>query len=197
MQLRKKEFSNLFTTKGKGKGTGLGLAIVYGIVKQHNGYIDVQSELGHGTTFTIYFPLDGDGRQVAEKEKFGSSYPGSEVLLLAEDEEELRHLFRSILEENGYSVFEAADGEEAMETFNANKNAIELMILDVIMPRRNARDVYEAVKKERPDMKFLFVSGHGQETINQSGIQGENITILTKPASLPQFMKTVREILDG
>lgn len=193
---KKQIFEPFFTTKEKGKGTGLGLAIVYGIIKQHGGYINVESEQGLGTTFTIYLPLELSDPLSGENEEETSSYPGSEIVLLAEDEERLRHLFRSVLEENGYTVVEAADGEEALAVFNANKNAIQLMILDVIMPRRNARDVYETVKNQRPDMKFLFISGHGSETIQESGIRGEHITILTKPASMPRFLKTVRKVLD-
>jgi len=194
---RARIFEPFFTTKDKGKGTGLGLAIVYGIIKQHNRYISVESELGQGTTFTVYLPLVTNESKSAEEHEEQVSYPGSEIVLLAEDEEDLRELFRSVLEENGYTVLEAANGEEAIETFLTYKNAIELLILDVIMPRRNARDVYDAVKKENPDMKFLFVSGHGEETIHDSGIQGENVTILTKPSSLPKFLKAVREVLDS
>ncbi|MRR53032.1 MAG: PAS domain S-box protein [Deltaproteobacteria bacterium] len=194
---RERIFEPFFTTKDKGKGTGLGLAIVYGIIKQHNGYISVESEQGHGTTFTVYLPLVQDGAKSANEVEEQESYPGSEVVLLAEDEEELRELYRSVLEENGYTVLEAANGEEAIDIFLINKNEIELLILDVIMPRRNARDVYEAVKRENPAVKFLFVSGHGKETIHDSGIQGENVTILTKPSTLPKFLKTVRDVLDA
>ena len=194
---RERIFEPFFTTKDKGKGTGLGLSIVYGIIKQHNGYITVDSTPGQGTTFTVYLPLARTASMLTDELEEHMSYPGSEVVLLAEDEEELRHLFRSVLEENGYTVLEAANGEEAVETFLTFKNSIKLLILDVIMPRRNAREVYDAVKSENPAMKFLFVSGHGEKTIQESGIQGENVTILTKPASLPRFLKAVREVLDG
>ncbi len=194
---RERIFEPFFTTKDKGKGTGLGLAIVYGIIKQHNGYISVESEQGHGTTFTVYLPLVEDEARSTYEFEEQESYPGSEVVLLAEDEEELRELFRSVLEENGYTVLEAANGEEAIDVFLTNKNEIDLLILDVIMPRRNARDVYDAVKSENQAMKFLFISGHGEETIHESGIQGKNVTILTKPSSLPKFLKTVREVLDA
>ncbi len=194
---RERIFEPFFTTKDKGKGTGLGLAIVYGIIKQHNGYINVESEPENGTTFTVYLPLAKEEYVSAVKGEVHASFPGSEVVLLAEDEEELRNLFRSVLEENGYTVLEAANGEEAIDTFLSNKNSVQLLILDVIMPRRNAREVYDAVTRENPDMKFLFVSGHGQETVHESGIQGENVTILTKPASPPRFLKAVREVLDG
>jgi PAS domain S-box-containing protein len=194
---RERIFEPFFTTKQKGKGTGLGLAIVYGIIKQHNGYIAVESELGSGTTFTVYLPLVKEESAPMENIERHDSFPGSEVVLLAEDEEELRNLFRSVLEENGYTVLEAANGEEAIEMFRNNINAIQLLILDVIMPRRNAREVYDAVRQDNPGMKFLFVSGHGQETIHESGIQGENVTILTKPASPPRFLKAVREVLDS
>jgi two-component system, cell cycle sensor histidine kinase and response regulator CckA len=194
---RERIFEPFFTTKDKGKGTGLGLSIVYGIIRQHNGYITVDSAPGQGTTFTVYLPLARTASMLSDEAEEHMSYPGTEVVLLAEDEEELRHLFRSVLEENGYTVLEAADGEEAVETFLSNKNSIQLLILDVIMPRRNAREVYDAVKSENPAIKFLFVSGHGEETIHESGIQGENVTILTKPASLPRFLQAVREVLDG
>ncbi|MDD2320083.1 MAG: PAS domain-containing protein [Geobacteraceae bacterium] len=194
---RERIFEPFFTTKQKGKGTGLGLAIVYGIIKQHNGYITVESEPGSGTTLTVYLPLIKEESATIEHDQQHDSFPGSEVVLLAEDEEELRNLFRSVLEENGYTVLEAADGEEAIDMFRNNINAIQLLILDVIMPRRNAREVYDAVRQDNPGMKFLFVSGHGQETIHESGIQGENVTILTKPASPPRFLQAVREVLDS
>ncbi len=194
---RERIFEPFFTTKDKGKGTGLGLSIVYGIIKQHNGYITVDSEPGQGTTFTVYLPLARTASMLTDQQEDNMSYPGSEVVLLAEDEEELRYLFRSVLEENGYTVLEAANGEEAIKTFHTFSKAIDLLILDVIMPKRNAHEVYDAVKKENPGMKFLFVSGHGQETIKDSGIQGENVTILTKPSSLPKFLKAVRDVLDA
>jgi len=194
---RERIFEPFFTTKDKGKGTGLGLSIVYGIIKQHNGYITVESEPEQGTTFTAYLPLAKDEEKPTDELEEQTSYPGTEVILLAEDEEELRNLFRSVLEENGYTVLEAANGEDAISTFHTFSKAINLLILDVIMPKRNAREVYDAVKKENPGMKFLFVSGHGQETIKESGIEGENVTILTKPSSLPKFLKAVRKVLDA
>lgn len=189
-------FEPFFTTKETGKGTGLGLAIVYGIVKQHGGYINVVTEQGKGTTFTVYLPLAEEVTEDIKQEEIPKELHGEETILIAEDEDELRTMLRTVLEENGYTVLEAVNGERAIEVYLEHRNLIQLMILDLIMPKKNARDVYEAVIQHNPNLPFLMISGHGEETIKQFGILGNNVNTLTKPSSPPKFLKIVREILD-
>jgi two-component system, cell cycle sensor histidine kinase and response regulator CckA len=196
-KIRERIFEPFFTTKETGKGTGLGLAIVYGIVKQHGGYINVESEPGKGTTFTVYLPLTDELEKAPAVEMIPSTLLGSETILIAEDEDDLRAMLRSVLEENGYTVLEAVNGEEALDTYREHKELIKLMILDLIMPKKNAKEVFETINKISTEMNFLLISGHGEQTIQESGILGNNVKILTKPASPPRFLKLVRDILDG
>ena len=144
---RQKIFEPFFTTKELGRGTGLGLAIVYGIVKQNNGYINVYSEVGTGTTFKIYFPFVG--APTGEDRHPGAQQPlrrGTETILLAEDNETVRLLNRNVLQEFGYTVIEAVDGKEALQKFREHRDRISLFILDVIMPKKNGKEVFEEMK---------------------------------------------------
>ena len=149
-ETKQKIFEPFFTTKEVGKGTGLGLSIIYGIVKQHNGYINVYSEPGKGATFRIYFPII---KAAAEKEK-AKDLPDlsgkAEAILLAEDEPAVRDSIRKILEEFGYKVIDAEDGEDAVEKFAEHKDEIELLILDVVMPRKNGKETFEEIRKLKP-----------------------------------------------
>ena len=145
---KEKIFDPFFTTKEVGKGTGPGLAIVYGIIKQHNGYINVYSEQGQGTTFNIYLPLT---RKAEVKEtklaEIASSMDGAETVLLAEDEGEVRQITKTVLEKFGYKVIEAVDGEDAVNKFMENRDKIELLIFDVIMPKKTGKEAYEEIKR--------------------------------------------------
>ncbi|HDH53706.1 MAG TPA: PAS domain S-box protein, partial [Nitrospirae bacterium] len=158
-ETKQKIFEPFFTTKEVGKGTGLGLSIIYGIVKQHNGYINVYSEPGTGATFRIYFPII---KAAAEKEK-AKNLPDltgkAEAILLAEDEPAVRDSISKILEEFGYKVIEAEDGEDAVEKFTDNKDEIQLLILDIVMPRKNGKETFEEIRKLKPEIKVLFTSG--------------------------------------
>ena len=155
---RQRIFEPFFTTKEVGKGTGLGLSMVYGIIKQHSGYINCYSEQGKGTTFRIYLPLIKEEAKEAKAaaEGYTALTGGTETILLAEDEEEVRKLMKLVLEEAGYKVIEAVDGQEALEKFRENKDSIDLLLLDVIMPKINGKGVYEEAKKIKPDVKALF-----------------------------------------
>ena len=157
---REKIFEPFFTTKEAGKGTGLGLSMVYGIVKQHNGYINVYSEPGKGTTFRIYLPLIEAGQLSEEKpEEHRLPVGGNETILLAEDDEAVRRFTVSVLHEFGYKVIEAVDGEEAITKFMENKDGIRLLILDVIMPRKSGKDAYDEIKAINPGIKVLLQAG--------------------------------------
>ncbi len=191
-----KIFDPFYTTKEVGKGTGLGLSIVYGIIKQHDGYIDVYSEIGKGTTFKIYLPLiqaeveDQGGSAIAPLQR------GTETVLIAEDEPGVRLLSKHILEEFGYTVIEAVDGEDAIEKFMENKNKVQFLILDVVMPKMNGKEVYEEIRKVRPDMKALFVTGYTADIMQTETILEEKVNIILKPMSPGDLLKKVREVLD-
>ena len=191
-------FEPFFTTKEVGKGTGLGLAIVYGSIKQHNGYINVNSEPGRGTTFTIYLPLlKAEARPATPAEPAPPPKGGTETILLAEDDTVLRDLARGMLEEFGYTVIEAVDGEDAIEKFRANRDRIQLIILDVIMPKKNGREVFEEVKKIRPGTKVLFTSGYPANIIQKKGILEAGINFIVKPHPPQELLRKIRAVLNS
>lgn len=203
---RERIFEPFFTTKEVGKGTGLGLSIVYGIIKQHNGYINCYSELGRGAAFKIYIPVFKTAAVSEAKPADTAEIPllrGTETMLLAEDEESVRKLTKDVLEEFGYKVVEAADGEEAVSIFMENKNIVQLLLLDVIMPKMSGREVYEKIKKIKPDIKLLMTSGYSADFIGKKGmllvdstLREEGLNFLAKPMSLANLLKKVREALD-
>jgi two-component system cell cycle sensor histidine kinase/response regulator CckA len=196
-QTQKKIFDPFFTTKELGRGTGLGLAIIYGIVKQNNGFINVYSEVGKGTTIKIYLPLIMTGDEDARiAEVLAPVRGGTETILLAEDNDEVRKLTQVVLSEFGYRVIQAVDGEEALRKFLDNRAAISLLIVDVIMPRMNGRDVYEEVKRIRPDVKVLFTSGYPADLIQKEGVLEKGLNFLSKPASPQAVLRAVRQLLD-
>ncbi len=194
---RERIFEPFFTTKEVGKGTGLGLAIVYGSIKQHNGYINVYSEPGRGTTFSIYLPLLKAGvRSATAGKPAPPSKGGTETILLAEDDSALREMAKGVLAEYGYTVIEAIDGQDAVEKFSANKDVIQLLILDVIMPNKNGRNVFEEAKKIKPGIRALFTSGYSADIIQKKGILEAGINLIVKPHPPGELLRKVRETLD-
>ncbi|NTU42715.1 MAG: PAS domain S-box protein [Nitrospirales bacterium] len=190
-------FEPFFTTKEVGKGTGLGLAIVYGVVKQHNGNINVSSEPGKGTTFNIFFPMlkarDGE----AKSPVIPPPARGEEVVLVAEDDEVVRHLIRDILTSAGYSVIEARDGEEAVEQYRRNMDRIKAILLDVIMPRKNGREAYQMMKTINPSVKgALFMSGYTADIIHNMEILESGLDFISKPVMPDDLLRRLREVLD-
>ncbi|MGA1790430.1 MAG: ATP-binding protein [bacterium] len=189
-------FDPFFTTKEVGKGTGLGLSMAYGIIRQHNGYIEVESELGKGTSFRIYLP---SVEQVIE-ERVSTHLPfimgGTEGVLLAEDDEEIRTVSKDTLEQYGYHVIDAIDGEEAIQKFMENNEKIHFLLFDVVMPKKNGKEAYEEIKKIRPDIKGLFISGYDQNVIQEKGILKEGIQLIHKPVSPSLLLRRIREVLD-
>lgn len=190
-------FEPFFTTKEVGKGTGLGLASVYGIVKQHNGYIEVDSAPGKGTTFKIYLPLieSKDGQAITEVNAAASG-DGTETILLAEDDSDVRELTKIVLERNGYEVIEATDGEDALEKFRKNKDVINLLVFDLIMPGKSGKEAYDAIKRIRPDMKVLFMSGYSDDILCKRNIIDRGLDYVLKPVSPTEILEKVRNILD-
>jgi PAS domain S-box-containing protein len=193
-------FEPFFTTREVGKGTGLGLAMVYGIIKQHEGYINTYSELGKGTTFKIYLPLIQAKAEVMEPVMpalAGAGPPkGSETILLAEDDNEVRKITKNILEGSGYRVIEAVDGEDAVNKFLLNRDEIQLLIFDVIMPKKSGKEAYEEVKKIAPGVKALFTSGYTADIIHRKGVLEEGINFIPKPVAPDTLLKKMREVLD-
>jgi len=195
-ETRQRIFEPFFTTKEIGKGTGLGLSISYGIIKQHNGYINVYSEPGKGTTFRIYLPL---AEAAAEELKLAEHAPvrgGSETILLAEDEPEVRDSTQKTLEEFGYTVITAVDGEEAIARFKERMGEIGLVILDMVMPKKGGSEAYAEIEKFAPDVKVIFVSGYAEEMMRARGFVMEDVDFISKPSPPGVFLRKVREVLD-
>jgi len=193
-------FEPFFTTKGT-KGTGLGLSTVYGIIKQSGGYIWVSSESGKGTTFKIYLPRVAERAetlaQVVSSEEAVFTEPGTETILLSEDEANLRYLARQFLEKQGYQVIEAADGAVAMQIAVAHEGVIHLLLTDVIMPGMNGRELAQRISEIRPQTKVLYMSGYTENVIGHDGTLDAGVSLLQKPFTLRDLKSKVREVLDS
>ena len=194
-------FEPFFTTKGT-KGTGLGLSTVYGIVKQSGGYIWVYSEVGRGTTFKIYLPRvpsieEPAAHTIAAPAQFQKVEPGTETILLVEDEANLRYLARQYLEKQGYRVIEAADGAVAMQIAVAHEGVIHLLLTDVIMPGMNGRELAQRISEIRPNVKVLYMSGYTENVIGHDGTLDAGVRLLQKPFNLRDLKSKVREVLDA
>ena len=198
-QTTKRIFDPFFTTKEVGKGTGLGLSMTYGIIEQHGGRIDVQSEPGIGTTFKIFLPLiDAPAREQKKEVPDKSALRGgAETILVAEDDAALRKLTSAILREYGYTVIEAENGEDTVEKFAANRDDIRLAVLDVIMPRANGKEAREQIRRMSPETKAIFMSGYAPDVINGNGMEETDRNFILKPITPRVLLSKVREILDG
>ncbi len=195
----KKVFEPFYTTKEAGKGTGLGMSIVYSIVKQHNGYITVESEKGKGTEVNIYLPLVAEERISEEdlKNVFTTVKGGTETILVAEDDVYVRDLINEVLTKSGYTVVLAKDGEEAVKKFLKMKNNIDLVILDVIMPYKNGGEVFNEIMLINPMIKVIFLSGYSPEFINNQVVLSKKAIFMAKPISPKDLLLKIREVLDG
>ncbi len=193
---RTKIFEPFFTTKEVGKGTGLGLSIVYGIVKQNSGYVSVYSEPGRGTTFRIYLPAILMNIEEAGAAALTDAARGTETVLVAEDDADVRKLTKAVLEGAGYTVIEAVDGENAIRLFAEHKDEIELVLIDVIMPKANGKAVSEAIRKMRPRVKIIFTSGYTADIIHKKGILEEGAHFIAKPILPNALLDRVRKTLD-
>jgi PAS domain S-box-containing protein len=197
-QTRKKIFEPFFTTKDLGRGTGLGLSMVYGIVKQHNGYIYCSSEPGKGTSFTLYLPILA-GAAAADKHAITASNEvrgGTETILIGEDDASLRELAHVTLEQFGYTVIDADDGQDTVERFRENRDRVRLVLCDVVMPRMNGSEVREAIKKLSPRTPIVFMSGYPADIIQQKSLVDKDVDMILKPFSPTALIKKVREVLD-
>jgi CheY-like chemotaxis protein len=193
-------FEPFFTTKDVGKGTGLGLATVYGIVKQHEGWVEVNSEPGKGSTFAVFFPASDAMAQPA-KEKSIFNIPicgGNETILLVEDEPVLRDMARLILEECGYTLIEAGSGKEALDIWPGQSDKIHLVLTDMVMPEGvSGIELAEKLLAQRPHLKIVFTSGYTVNEISDELLHKHNAHFLQKPYTHDALAQTVRNALDG
>jgi len=191
-------FEPFFTTKPAGKGTGLGLATCFGIVKQHGGHIEVQSQLGKGTTFRVYFPMvNGVAEPAAVVNSTKLAAGGSETVLVVEDEPAVRQLTVATLSERGYKVMEAANGEEGLRVARQHQGRIDLVLTDVVMPIMGGKKMVDALLGMRPDTKILFTSGYAEEALSNHGVRARGLKFLEKPYQTETLARRVREVLDG
>jgi len=194
----KKIFEPFYTTKEIGKGTGLGMSIVYGIVKQHNGFIDVYSEPGHGTTFRIYLPIHEVGQPAQEETCAQAAQPhgGTETILLAEDDVDVRNLVVTVLTKFGYDVIQAVDGQDVIDKFVRHRDRIAMILMDMIMPKKNGKEAYDEIVLLEPGVKVLYSSGYTADFILDRGVTEEGIELIMKPVQPMELLRKVREILD-
>jgi two-component system, cell cycle sensor histidine kinase and response regulator CckA len=189
-------FEPFFTTKPQGKGTGLGLATVYGVVKQSGGFVWVYSELGKGTSFKIYLPRVDQPVVKSGSTQFGSEAPrGTETILLAEDEQDVREVAKEFLESGGYTVIEARDGAEALKLEETHDGAIGLLITDMVMPGMNGQELAGRLQQKRAGLQTLYMSGYSERAAAESTQGDSSIRLLTKPFSRSALLRTVHQIL--
>jgi two-component system, cell cycle sensor histidine kinase and response regulator CckA len=190
-------FEPFFTTKEPGKGTGLGLSMVHGIVRQHGGAIHVRSVEGGGTTFEIYLPQVETAAETGVADEAGAApVAGHETILLVEDEDDVRALAREVLERQGYTVLEASDGVNALEVYEKERERIDLILTDVVMPRMSGREMVDRVCASRPDMRVLYMSGYTGDAIVRHGVLDASMLLLGKPFTPIALIAKVREVLD-
>lgn len=194
--VKEKIFEPFFTTKEVGKGTGLGLSMVYGIVKQHEGYIETDSSPDRGTTFRIFLPMTNVKPEKTHEPGLLDMRGGTETILFAEDDATVRKLTSDILRKAGYEVISVEDGEDALISFQDNKDRVQLLLLDMIMPKMNGKEVYAKASKINPGIKVIFLSGYTNDIINKKETGGKDIKFLLKPVSINILLGKVREVLD-
>jgi CheY-like chemotaxis protein len=188
-------FEPFFTTKEMGRGTGLGLASVYGIIKAHEGYVDVDSQQGRGTTFCIFLPASEEGVPKSVRPSAGV-VKGTESILLVDDEDIVREASKDLIEAMGYRVFTAKDGREAIEVYKSNRDDIDVVLLDVVMPNMGAREAYDILKELDPDIKVLLFSGYSIDGQATEILERGANAFIQKPFSIEELSGKIREVLD-
>ena len=199
-EISERIFEPFFSTKADGHGIGLGLSVVREMVRSSGGQVRLYSEPGHGSSFTLYFPRVSDvdeqpARPIGEDDDDDLRAEGEPVVLLAEDEESVRALTRTLLEQHGYVVLAARDGEEALELASAYDGHIDVLVTDVVMPRLGGRDLAQRIGALRPDIRALFMSGYTADTVLRRGIMHDGLAFLQKPFKGRHFLAAVRDVL--
>jgi CheY-like chemotaxis protein len=196
--IKDKIFEPFFTTKEEGKGTGLGLSMVYGIVKKHEGYINVYSQTGIGTTIKVYLPMTRVATEAEpqKKDEQNSVRGGAETVLIAEDNASVRSLTTTVLRNFGYTVIEAVDGFDAVNKFRENRDRIRLVILDGIMPKMNGKAAWTEIKALSSGIKAIFLSGYAEDIFTKDGIPDREASFIQKPYPPLVLVRRVRELLD-
>jgi CheY-like chemotaxis protein len=189
-------FEPFYTTKPVGKGTGFGLSTCYGIIKQAGGYIWVDSEPGIGTTLEIYLPRVHQDVQERASPRVVADHRGTEAVLVAEDDDQVRKLIARTLTQLGYRVFEAANGREASRWFEQSTRSIDLLLTDVVMPEMSGKDLVDSISGRRPGMKVLYMSGYTPDAIVHQGVLEPGTHLLQKPFTPSALASKVREMLD-
>jgi signal transduction histidine kinase/CheY-like chemotaxis protein len=193
-------FEPFFTTKEVGKGTGLGLATVYGIVKQHEGWIEVASEVGKGSSFTVYLPASAEGGVAAKQDTDPAAFVrgGNETILIVEDEPVLRDMAHAILEECGYRIHDAGTGREALAVWEKHGGAVDLLLTDMVMPEgMSGVDLAERLLGKAPTLKVIFASGYTVDEVSEAFLAKNNARFLQKPYTRTTLARAVRQALDG
>jgi CheY-like chemotaxis protein len=197
-EVRSRIFEPFFTTKPRGKGSGLGLAVVYGVVHQAGGHIEVETEPGHGTTFTILLPATrSDEDRGAAHDRERPAARGTETVLLVEDEGSVRRVATRILAGRGYRVIGASDGEEALRALDALTESPAILVTDVVMPNMDGGELASRVRLRHPSTKILFTSGYVDESITLRGVPSGGTSFLQKPYTPQMLLARVREMLDA
>jgi len=197
-EVRERIFEPFFTTKGVGEGTGLGLATVYAIVERHEGLLRVESEPGRGTTFRIFFPIREPACDELEDEDTDEDNAGgTETILIAEDDRQVRKLAAQVLSGAGYRVIEAVDGDEAIRKFLRHERSIDLALLDVVMPGCSGREVHDQIVARRPQTSVLFSSGYSFNALSSGQVPEEGFDVIAKPYKPGALLRRVREVLEG
>jgi len=190
-------FEPFFSTKRSGEGTGLGLAAVYGIVKQSGGYVTVESAVGRGATFVMYFPVSGSANQPAPPVEVPAAAPeeGGETVLTIEDDESLRIVLRRVLQGHGYKVLEAVDGQEAVEKFLHLASTLDLLLTDVVLPGRNGVELARMFREKKPDLPVMFMTGYADPELFKGMVINESTALIRKPYLPSVLVRQLRDLL--